>query len=304
MSLRLRALNTLLRLTERPHIARATPQKLRSSIEARARIFFPPPRGTTCTAMTLGAVPALSVEAGRMSERGGVIYYLHGGAFIFGSPNVYRGMLGRLSQLTGWRAVLPNYRKAPEHPFPAGPDDVRSGWEALMASGVAAQNVIVGGDSAGGNLALVLLADLIRDGAPLPGGVFALSPVTDLTYSSPSLRENADSDVVLPAERAGELGEMYLQGHDPSDPRASPLVGTYEGAPPVYIAVGTTEMLRDDSLRMADHLRGEGVDVTVELGENLPHVWPLFRPMIPQADATLRKIAEWIKQQPETAGES
>lgn len=303
MSLRLRALNTLLRLTERPHIARATPQKLRSSIEARARVLFLPPRGTKCAAITLGAIPALSVEAGRAPERG-VIYYLHGGAFIFGSPNVYRGMLGRLSQLTGWRAVLPNYRKAPEHPFPAGPDDVRLGWDALLASGVAAQNVIVGGDSAGGNLALVLLADLIRDGAPLPGGVFALSPVTDLTYSSPSVRENAESDVVLPAERASELGEMYLQGHDPSDPRASPILGNFKGAPPVYIAVGTTEMLRDDSLRMADRLRMEGVDVKVELGENLPHVWPLFRPMIPHADATLRKIADWITQQQERAGES
>lgn len=278
-------------------MARATPDKLRSSIEARAKVLFVPPRGTVCTSLDLADVPSLCVT-GRGACEDGVIYYLHGGAFIFGSPHVYRAMLGRLSQLTGRRALLPNYRKAPEHPFPAAPKDVRAGWDAILTSGVAARDIVIGGDSAGGNLALVLLSELISEGADLPGAVFALSPVTDLTYASASVTENAAADVVLPAERSGELRDLYLQGHDPQDPRASPINADFQGSPPVYLAVGTTEMLRDDSIRLRDHLMQSGVDVTLEMGEDLPHVWPLFRPMIPEADQTLRNIADWIKQVP------
>jgi acetyl esterase/lipase len=196
------------------------------------------------------------------------------------------------------QAVLPEYRKAPEHPFPAAPDDVRAGWEALIASGVDPSDIVLGGDSAGGNLALVLLSELIAEGAGLPRAAFTLSPLTDMTYSGASVAENAATDVILPAERSGELQQMYLQGHDPGDPRVSPLRAKFDGAPPVYIAVSTVEMLRDDGLRMADRLKAADVHVTVELGENLPHVWPMFRPMIPQADATLRNIAGWISRVP------
>ena len=303
MSLRAFVLNHLLKLAERPRLARGTPEELRSSVEARARVMFRPSPDTDVRDIVLGDLPALRV-ADREADPSKVIYYIHGGAFVFASPSVYRAMLGRLSALTGWEAVLPNYRKAPEHPFPAAADDVRAGWEALLSRGHQPGDIVVGGDSAGGNLALVMLADLVADGAQLPRGVFALSPVTDLTYSSPSVQENAARDSILPAERAIELRQMYLQGHDPEDPRASPIGGRFQGAPPVFIAASTTEMLRDDGLRMVDHLEQADVNVTLHTGDGLPHVWPLFRPFIPEAEHTLQRIAKWITALPETTDES
>ena len=144
-------------------------------------------------------------------------------------------------------------------------------------------------------MALALLAEILRLGLPAPLGVFALSPLTDLRFTAPSLRDNAASEVVLPAARAGEMAQMYLQGGDAEDPRASPLLADFTGAPPVWLAVGDTEILLDDTRHMAERLRAQGVDVTEVVEHDLPHVWPIFHNLLPEARVTLRQIAGWIR---------
>ena len=167
-----------------------------------------------------------------------------------------------------------------------------------------ADQIILGGDSAGGGLALALLHVLIADGQPLPAGVFCLSPLTDLTFSGKSWAFNAEKEVLLPAERASELVGMYLGENDATDPRASPLFCDFTGAPPVYFTVGDSEILLDDTLRMAEILRQCGVDVSCDVAQGLPHVWPLFQGLLPEADATLVQISDWIAARLAAQGDS
>lgn len=289
-------LNRFLRWFEKRHLARVRdPAEIRAGFETKARFWFRPPRGSTFRRTELGGVPVLWAQAGPGDR--GVLLYLHGGGYVFGSPDTHRAMLARLSQLTEMRACLPAYRLAPEHAFPAALDDALAVYDGLLADGFTAERIVLGGDSAGGGLALALLGDLVAQAQPLPGGVFAFSPFTDMTFSGDSFRCNAKADALLPAGRAKEMTDMYLQGHDPRDPRASPLFADLTGAPPVRLDVGDTEILRDDTIRMAARLRAQGVEVELEIAHDLPHVWPLFQRLLPEADATLTDLAKWIRRQ-------
>jgi acetyl esterase/lipase len=233
---------------------------------------------------------------GRGDDR--VVLYFHGGGYVFGSPRTHAAMLARLARHGGLRAVLPEYRLAPEAPFPAAVEDARTAWAALLARGTAPGRVVIGGDSAGGGLALALLGDLLERGAPLPAGVFAFSPLTDLGFSGASFAANAAAEVLLPAARAAEMAALYLQGADPLDPMASPLFADFTGAPPVLLMAGDTEILLDDTRRMADRMRRQGVAVCEQIARDLPHVWPLFWRYLPEGDAALRTVAAWIRRLP------
>ncbi|MEO0766358.1 MAG: alpha/beta hydrolase [Pseudomonadota bacterium] len=297
MSLRARILNPYLRLTEKPFLARASnPVALRRSLEIKSRIFFHGPLGTRRAWHDLAGAPALHITPREMNG-GRTLFYIHGGAHVFGSPSTHAAMLAHLAKRTGARAVLPRYPLAPEHPFPAAPDHCLAAYRALLASGVDPAGLIVGGDSAGGNLAFSLLADLCAQGDPLPAGVFALSPLLDLSFSGDSIQTNVARDVVLPSTRLNEAAQAYLNGHVAVDPRASPLFADFTGAPPVWVTVGDTEILLDDSVRLADRLQSQGVTVELKVARDLPHVWPLFHSLIPEAHETLDQLAAWIAAQ-------
>ena len=308
MSLAARLLNAYLRRFEKPKLQRAPgPDVLRVALERQARWLFHAPRGTQMQWHVLGAgqrrVDALEVVPPRLTTDR-VVLYIHGGAFVFGSPTTHAAMAGALAARLGARVILPRYRLAPEHPFPAGPDDVRVAWDALIGQGVPAAHIVVGGDSAGGALAFGLLAALIAADAPRPIGVFGLSPLTDLTYSGPSFQANATREALLAADRAVDLREMYLQGAEARDPQVSPLFADFSGAPAAWLCVGDTEILRDDSRRMTAHLQAQGVAVTFQEEHDLPHVWPIFHNTLPEARQTLDALAGWIRQQPGWQGES
>ncbi|MEP1766846.1 MAG: alpha/beta hydrolase [Sulfitobacter sp.] len=282
---------------------RSSPAALRRALELQSRVLFFAPRGTVKTWGSFGAVPCLEIQA-PSSKADRVLLYIHGGAFVFGSPNTHAAMAATLAQKIGARAVLPQYSLAPEAAFPASPDDVRSVWDALCRGCISAQNIVVGGDSAGGALALGLVASLLSEGAPTPGAVFGLSPLTDLTFSGESLQTNAEADVVLPAERAAELGNLFLQGNDSKSPVVSPLHGAFQGAPPAWITVGDTEILLDDGREMAARLRAQNVDTTLVVAHDLPHVWPIFHNILPEGRQTLSALAAWIRQQQNWEAES
>lgn len=308
MSLRARFLNTYLRAVEKPRLKRtADPRDLRPALERQARLFFHAPRGTQMQWRVLEAgqrrVDALEIVPHRLRSDG-VVLYIHGGAFVFGSPRTHAAMAAALAARIGARVILPRYRLAPEAPFPAAPTDVRAAWDALGAQGIAAEKIIVGGDSAGGALALGLLSALCAEDVARPAGTFGFSPLTDLTYSGDSFLANAEREAVLAADRAEELREMYLTDAAADRAEVSPLFADFAGATPVWLTVGDTEILCDDSRRMAKRLRAQGVETTLEERQDLPHVWPIFHNVLPEGRESLDQVARWIMQRPGWRGEN
>lgn len=296
MSLMRRMLNPWLRTVEKRRLRTGTPQQLRRALELQSRLFFHGPLGTKSEWRTYGETPCLELTPrGHVPHR--VLLYIHGGGFVFGSPDTHSAMASNLAKRIGARAVLPKYQRAPEATFPAAPNDVRAAWGGLLASGVAPQDIVVGGDSAGGALAFGLIAMLSDEGAPMPGAVFGFSPLADLTYSGDSLRTNARSDVVLPAERATEMADLFLNGQSGDVPSVSPLFGNFAGAPPTWITVGDTEILLDDARRLALRMQSHGAEVALVVANDLPHVWPIFHNILPEGRQTLEALGQWIRQQ-------
>jgi monoterpene epsilon-lactone hydrolase len=305
MSLLRPLLNGYLRLVEKRKLARTRDvQKIRRDFDKTARLLFRAPRGTQITRSRLTGAGEVLRVAPAQTRSDLVIFYIHGGGFVFGSPDTHSAMLGALAQRLGAAAVLPYYRLAPEAPFPAAIEDVAAAYQAVLDSGVAAHNIILGGDSAGGALAFNLLSRLCADADALPRALFVFSPLTDFLHEGASFRENAAREAVLPAAQAGLMAEMYLAGASPSDPAVSPLRADYHGAPPVWITVGSTEILRDDARRMSTYLQDQNVNVTLVEEHDLPHVWPIFHNFLPEARTTLDALTQWIKQVPSTADES
>ena len=302
MSLMRSILNLHLRLTELPHLRRVADQHaLRRSFETKARLFFHGPRSVAQEQTQIGAMPALKLTANTI---GPSILCFHGGGYVFGSPRTHCAMLKWLCRQADAQAVLPDYRKAPENLFPAAIEDAISAYSHLLDEGAIPAKIVIGGDSAGGGLALALMAEIIKSGMPIPAGGFAFSPLTDLTHSGESIIANADSDVVLPASRVLEMTDVIIGDGDRKDPRASPLFANFKGAPPMWLRVGDTEILRDDTWRMADVLEQQGVQVDVKTERDLPHVWPLFHNLLPEARSTLREAADWIRQRTALTSES
>jgi acetyl esterase/lipase len=301
VSLRLRILNAVLRGVVRRRLATVEdPLAARAEFDLFARLLLRPPRGTRlvpapapapCPPL-VWAVPPGGPGPDAAPARGAVLY-LHGGAFIAGSPRTHAALAARLARLSGLPVCLPDYRLAPEYPFPAAWDDARAAWEALLALGLPPARIALAGDSAGGGLALSLLADLCAAGAP-PAAAALFSPFADLTASGPAWRENAERDVFLPAARLPDLIGFVLAGHPPADPRASPLFASFPCTPPILLQVSETELLRDDSLALARRLAGEGAAVEVECWPDTPHGWQIFTGRLPEADAAVASAARFL----------
>ena len=305
MTPRLALLNTLSRLVMKPAVAMVPdPVGLRAMFDQIAALGFRPPPHTLISEITLAGRPALSIRnrpGSHPAHRARVILFLHGGGFIAGSPGTHAAMLARLARLTGLEVVAPDYRLAPEAPFPAARDDARAAFDALVARGHAPGDIVLGGDSAGGNLALGLLSTLCTAGTP-PAGLFAYSPVTDLSFSGASIGENRSADPMLPFGRAGDLVRYYLPaGVTGDDPRVSPHFAEFPNPPPVLLQFSSTEILRDDSRRMADKLRAAGGVVIEDEWARTPHVWQIFDGWVPEARQALESTAWFIRELWDTA---
>ncbi|MEL6409035.1 MAG: alpha/beta hydrolase fold domain-containing protein [Pseudomonadota bacterium] len=282
-------LNFYLRLTEKTYLRRAYDIPLaRQQFERKARFFFHAPSGTSRSDGEIEDVPVLWVNK---ADVGPIVLYLHGGAYVFGSPHTHSAMIGRLLRDIEASACLPKYRLAPEHPFPAALEDAEKVYLALVKTG---RPIFIGGDSAGGGLALALLARICAQNMPQPLGVFAFSPLTDCTFSNESIKSNARSDVMLPAERASEMIALYRGDAAANDPGLSPVFGEFRNACPVWLTAGDTEILYDDTTKMAERLRSQGVEVDVTIGRDLPHVWPIFHNILPEGRRSLLAVSLWI----------
>lgn len=226
---------------------------------------------------------------------GQCLLYLHGGGYLFGSPRTYRAFTTHLAQLSGSALFSLDYRLAPEAPFPAALEDAVAAYTWLLQT-YPAQGIVLAGDSAGGGLALALLHALKSAGLPLPGGATLLSPYADLLASGASLDSNAASCAMFDGNSIRRAAAAYLAGQDGASPLASPLYGDFTGFPPVHIQVSDNEVLRDDSLRLAERLDQAGAAVRLDIWRGQAHVWPTFYPLLPEAGRSLRDMAAFAKE--------
>ena len=256
-----------------------------------------PPWGVRYTAAVVGGVAGEWVEArhpAARAEPGGstTLLYLHGGAFIACSPRTHRALTASLAR-RGLRVFVPDYRLAPEHPFPAAVQDARAVWQALRQA--TPGRLVVAGDSAGGNLAMGLMLGLREAGEPLPDCAVLFSPVLDLTGGSDSLSSNARRDAMFPGDKMLNLRGPYLGEADPAQPLASPLLHGLQGLPPLLVHVGEDECLRDDSLRLAEQARAAGVRVQLRVWPGVFHVWQLAW-WLPEARRSLNQAAAFLRR--------
>lgn len=266
--------------------------------EQRARIdgalgALPLAPGTEAVDLVLGGVPAIECRPVDCAADAPVFLYVHGGGFRIASALAYRAYGSHLAAVTGARVVLVDYRLAPEHPYPAALDDALAAYRALLASGVDRRSVVVGGDSAGGGLAASLALRTNEDG-DAPAGIVCCSPWVDLTVTAATYETNAATDQLFSRDSASTAADMYLAGHDATDPFASPLFGSWAGAPPMLIQVGDIEVLLDDARRLADVATTAGVDVTLQVAADMPHIWQMSYPAFPEAVDAVRAIADFI----------
>ena len=221
------------------------------------------------------------------------ILYLHGGGYVMGSVATHRSLIARIARASSVRCLALDYRLAPEHPFPAGIEDACAAYRWLLAEGIPAAGIVIAGDSAGGGLVLGTLVALRAAGERLPAAAVCISPLADLELTGDSATRGDIDDPMV--SRAGTLvmGEAYLQGRDPRDPRASAIYADFTGFPPLRIEVGTREILLDDAKRVAERARAAGVEVELELGEGLTHVWQLH-PQLPESAESVARIGRFI----------
>ncbi|MBN1207812.1 MAG: alpha/beta hydrolase [Myxococcaceae bacterium] len=223
------------------------------------------------------------------------LLHLHGGGYVMGSCVTHRALSGRAGIACGMQAVLPEYRLAPEHPFPAALDDAVAAYRGLLALGFAPDKIVLLGDSAGGGLTLATLLALRDAGAPLPAAAVLLSPWTDMTVSGESVRTRAGVDPWLKPELLEPFGKLYTGEHDREGPLVSPLFGDHRGLPPMLVQVGDQEILLSDSTRLAERAKGAGVEVELEIWPELWHVWHLFAPVLPDANAAFDRIGAFVR---------
>jgi acetyl esterase/lipase len=189
-----------------------------------------------------------------------------------------------------------DYRLAPEHPFPAAVNDAITAYRWLLADGTDPAIIALAGDSAGGGLALAALVALRDAGDPMPAAAAVISPWTDLALTGDSLRTRAAVDVMIKPAGMRETAEAYLNGQDPRHPHASPLYADLRGLPPTLIHVGDAEVILDDSTRFAGNARAAGVDVTLEVWDEMPHVWHAFAGLLPEADQAIGRMGTWLRE--------
>src|ERR1700689_575813 len=264
-----------------------TLQELRASFTPGDRLH-PVPGDVLVREVTAGGVPAHWLDAPG-TDPGRVLLFLHGGGYELGSVRSDGELAARLGRASGMRVLFPEYRLAPEHPFPAALDDVLAPWRWLRTSqGLNARSIAVAGDSAGGGLAVALLVATRDAGEELPAAAALMSPTGVLTSSGASMTERADQGPISTPAMLRQFAADYLAGADPATPLASPLFASLAGLPPLLIQVGTADLLLSDSERLAAAADQAGVDVTLEIGEGLTHVYQLLLGTPEAAEATER----------------
>jgi epsilon-lactone hydrolase len=244
--------------------------------------------------------PATAPLKGEWIERGGepgrTLLYLHGGGYFFCSPETHRPITLSLAAQADAQVLALDYRLAPEYPFPAAIEDAVAAYRHLVAEGIPARRIVIGGDSAGGGLTLATLLSLRAAGDEMPAGAILFSPWTDLAGTGETLVTNDKSDVMFYGEGLKAGAQYYLNSTAPTDPLASPLYADLRGLPPLFVQVSGSEVLLADSTRLVDKVRAAGGSVEFEIWPKMPHVWQILTPFVPEARAALAKTGDFIRR--------
>jgi acetyl esterase/lipase len=301
ISRRSRFITWLLRVFLKPWLARV----IRGSDEKIARVQLrmlqmrcPNTHGLPLAYTVVGCVPGHVFGDLRETDKP-VILWLHGGAFILpASPVAHLEMVAGLAARLGGHGFLPDYRLAPRNKFPAALDDCERAYRALLDLGFAATRIVIGGDSAGGNLTLGLLQRIRKQGWPMPACALPVSPATEMgrIHAPPSRPRQRSRDPILPIDALQRVDEMYAGDWDASDPELSPLFADCRGFPPLFFLASDSEVLLDDTLLLAQRARAAGVEVRCEIWPVLPHAFPLFGALYPEARAARADMLAFMRE--------
>ena len=242
-------------------------------------------------------VPGIPAEwlipDGAASDR--VLYYLHGGGYVIGSIDSHRNLVSQLAAAAGCRALIIDYRLAPENKFPAAVEDAVASYRWLLSQGYKAGKIVIAGDSAGGGLAVATMVSLRDSGDPLPAAALLLSPWTDLEVIGESCKTVGWRDPMVSVGILKKYTRQYMGGKDPRDSLASPIYADLKGLPPLLIHVGTCEVLMDDAKRLAAKAEKDGVDVELDVCDGMFHVWQFFSPVVPESKDAIDRLGKFAR---------
>jgi epsilon-lactone hydrolase len=302
--LRTMVLDALLRMRMKrnntPHVV--TAEGLRTGArrfkKSMARFRHPPFVAVDQT--TIGGRPAEWVRVAGSGYRtepgsGRVVLYFHGGGFFMSSPVEHRAISWRTARACRGPLLAVDYRKAPDHAFPAWLDDATAAYDAVLAFGHTPADIVVSGDSAGGNIALALAHRARRTGRPMPGKLVLFSPWADLACQGKSFRSNSRRDAMFDTRGVRALGQFLTQSCDPYDPEVSPVYGDYKGFPEMLLFAGSTEVFLDDARTVARRAREAGVRAELYVYRHMPHVFPMFAGILPAAKGAFERVEKFVR---------
>ena len=252
----------------------------------------PLPNGTTIEEAVVGGIRSEWVRTGPAD---GVFLLLHGGGYVNGNCITHRKLAALISQASGLDVLVPDYRLAPENPFPAGLDDALAVWQALLSEHDNTR-LFLGGDSAGAGLSLALLLAARDQGLTLPRACALLSPWTDILARGESYESNRAADPTITKERLLEAGAWYVGAGNPDDPLISPIGADLTGLPPLLVHVGGIEAMLDDSLVFADRAQAAGLLVDLKVWPGMWHVWHHYAFTVPEASDAIADIGQFLRQ--------
>jgi phosphinothricin tripeptide acetyl hydrolase len=280
----------------RAHLARIAPAttlaEKRAQYDRAERVFPLPP--DVATSRVSAPVPAEWLRPPGARDGVAVVYF-HGGGYCIGSPRSHRHLAAAIGRAAGAAVLLPDYRLAPEHPFPAAVEDAVAAYRGLLEGGQVPGRTVFAGDSAGGGLTVAALLALRERGLPLPAAGVCISPWVDLACSGASHAAKAASDPIVTRQGVVEMARAYLGSVDPRTPLASPLFADLAGLPPLLIQVGSEEVLLDDAVGLAERASAGGVKATLETWPAMIHVWHWFLPMLDEAQSAVDTVGTFVR---------
>lgn len=283
---------TLLKLVKKMHVPLSGLKYLRMAIQVNDYFYHPSPDIQYMSEEIFG------VKVDRVSLKHqpskGVIFYIHGGAFLVGMNSMYQKFAETLTRLTGRTVILIDYGVAPENPFPIGLEQCIGTYQHLINTGLLPSDVVFMGDSAGGGLVMSTLVAVRDRQIPLPQCAVLFSPWVDLTLSNKTMKDMDDLDPIIPVDRMNEVVSLYLKNESPKHPLASPFFADLKGLPPLFISLGTHEVLYGEGNALAKKAQEAGTPVTLDVQEGMMHVYPILLPQHLKSQETLRKIQDFL----------
>jgi len=245
--------------------------------------------------ITIGIIPAHMLTPPAFDTHRALLF-LHGGGYVYGSFASHGGMTGEIARSSNCKTLQPQYRRAPEDPFPAAIEDACAAYEWMLAQGYRHEHIAFVGDSAGGGLVMATLLTLKNQNRPMPGAAVCISPWVDLEMSGQSYIDRQSIDPMIDRELADMLAALYLNGEDAKNPRVSPIHGDLRGMPPLLIQVGEREVLFSEAFSLYERARASGVDVTFEEWPLMIHVWHLYFPILTAGRDAIARIGAFVRE--------